>query len=262
MLLIGLRNSPAGSRRSYESRASRVNPHLNQLIAAKREWHYRLTPEREEQGFKGWCSRGYLPHFDAPGSLQFLTYRLHDAMPAARRSEWEALLRIEEERERNIRLEEYLDRGHGECHLRDPRVAAVVQENLLHHDGEAYHLLAWVVMPNHVHALIQIENTPLDQVLHSWKSYTASRANKVLGRTGAFWQREYFDRYMRDEEHLRKSVRYIENNPVKARLARTPEEWPWSSAALAAGAPAAVPARTDEIHPATVVAKLIAQRQT
>jgi REP element-mobilizing transposase RayT len=105
-----------------------------------------------------------------------------------------------------------------------------VQENLLHFDGERYRVLAWCLMPNHVHALIEIWQTPLAELLHSWKSYTSKQANKILGRTGRFWQDEYFDRYVRDEAHLRKVVHYVENNPVKAGLARQPAEWPWSSA--------------------------------
>src|ERR1019366_125557 len=115
-------------------------------------------------------------------------------------------------------------------HLRRPEIASVIQENLLRFDGIRYRLLAWVIMPNHVHALIEIQETPLPPIGRSWKSYTANEANRLLGRTGTFWQREYFDRYMRDPEHLAKAIRYIENNPMKARLVRLPAEWPFGSA--------------------------------
>lgn len=73
-------------------------------------------------------------------------------------------------------------------------------------------------MPNHVHALIETSQTPLAEILRGWKSYTGKAANRLLERTGNFWQAEYFDRYIRDEEHFRKAMRYIENNPVKAGL--------------------------------------------
>lgn len=223
--------------------------HLHQLIRDKRVWTEPLAPEDEAKGFKGWYASGQLPHFDAPGTRQFITYRLADAMPVERRHEWAAFAAIEDDLERRIKQEDYLDRGLGECHLRDPRIAALVQENLWHHDGVKYRLHAWVVMPNHVHVLLEIWQVPLGEVLHSLKSYTAKEALKIIrGGDGpsprasgqkhgdklspplAFWQDDYFDRYIRDEEHLRKVVRYMESNPVKAGLARTPEEWLWSSA--------------------------------
>lgn len=203
---------------------------IRHIVEFKSQWHYQPTKEELALGFKGWHSRGYLPHFDAPGVRQFLTYRLADAMPAARRSEWEALLALEDEREKRLKVEAYLDHGYGECHLRNPAIAALVQENLLHFDGERYRVIAWCIMPNHVHAVVEIWQTPLAELFHSWKSYTSKAANKVLGRTGHFWQDEYFDRYIRNETHLRKAVRYTENNPVKAVLAREPAEWQWSSA--------------------------------
>ena len=207
-----------------------MSAYVRKIIRDKREWHSQVTPEEEALGFKGWHSRGYLPHFDSPGLRQFITYRLADALPASRRHEWQALLEIEDDFERIQKLEAYIDLGHGECHLRDPQIAAVVQENLLHFDGKTYRLIAWCIMPNHVHALIEMKETPLDEVLGSWKSYTSKRANRLLGRTGQFWQEEYFDRYMRDEEHLRQVLHYIENNPVNARLVRAPEQWRWGSA--------------------------------
>jgi putative DNA methylase len=203
---------------------------IRQLIRDKSEWTEPLSESDKSPGFRGWHSRGYLPHFDAPGLLQMITYRLHDAMPANRRHEWAELLKIEDERERRTKVEAYLDAGHGECHLRRPEIASVIQENLLHFDGTRYRLLAWVVMPNHVHTLIEMRETPMAAVVRSWKSFTANEANRLLGRAGTFWQPEYFDRYIRDEEHLGKAIRYIENNPVKAGLARLPEEWIFNGA--------------------------------
>jgi putative transposase len=86
-------------------------------------------------------------------------------------------------------------------------------------------------MPNHVHEIVEMrEEWTLDLLLHSWKSFTSHRANKLLNRRGEFWFREYHDRYIRDGDHLRNAINYVEKNPVKARLARVKEEWPWSSA--------------------------------
>jgi REP element-mobilizing transposase RayT len=102
---------------------------------------------------------------------------------------------------------------------------------LLHFDGIRYKLSAWVVMPNHVHFLLtRAANEELSRILHSFKSYTSHEANKSLRRSGQFWFEEYFDRYIRDAKHFTATVRYIENNPVKAKLCARPEDWPFSSA--------------------------------
>jgi REP element-mobilizing transposase RayT len=204
--------------------------HLKQLIDGKRQWTEPLTPEEQAKGFKVWYFSKYLPHFDSPDAQQYLTYRLADSLPAERRGEWEAFMALEDDLEKQRKLEGYLDLGHGACHLRDARVAELVQGNLWHHDGVKYRLLAWVVMPNHVHALIEVWQVPLGKILQGWKGYTSKQANKILGREGTFWEDDYFDRYIRDEEHLRRVVHYIENNPVKARLVRSAADWPWSSA--------------------------------
>ncbi len=204
--------------------------HLKQLIDAKRQWTEPLAEKDKQKGFKGWYTSKHLPHFDAPGTQQFITYRLADALPAVRRHEWEALLQLEDEQEKRRKIEAYLDLGYGECHLRDARVAKLVQDNLWHHDGSKYHLLAWVIMPNHVHALIEVCQIPLREILQSWKGYTSKEANKMLGRAGTFWLDDYFDHYIRDAEHFRRVIRYIENNPTKAGLTRAPVDWLWSSA--------------------------------
>ena len=205
--------------------------HLKQLIDGKRAWTEPLTPQEEARGFKGWYSSKYLPHFDSPGAQQFITFRLADALPASRCHEWKPFLAIEDKLETQRQIEAYIDRGYGKCYLRDPRVAEMVQSSFWHSDGQDYRLLAWVIMPNHVHLLIEVWQNPLRKILQSIKSYTARVANEVLRRAGVFWKEDYFDRYIRDEGHFRRVVRYIENNPVKARLARTPQDWRWSSAA-------------------------------
>lgn len=201
-----------------------------ETIREKRQWHTPPDTDAAKLGFHGWHSRGYLPHFDMPGVVQFINYRLDDAMPVTLRHEWAALWVIDDELKRRTKIEEYLDRGHGSCLLRDPRAAAVVEENWLHSDGQDYRLLAWVVMPNHVHLLVEIWRTPQWQLVKNWKGFAARNINRVLGRRGKLWQGDYWDRYIRDEAHCRKVIRYIESNPVKAGLVKAAEQWPFSSA--------------------------------
>jgi REP element-mobilizing transposase RayT len=141
------------------------------------------------------------------------------------------LLEKEAQLERRKRIEAYLDRGAGSAFMNNPLIANEVQNALLFFDGTRYRLQAWVVMPNHVHALLTpFAGWELGDILHSWKSYTANECNKLLGRSDDFWQTETFDRYIRNEKHYYNAIRYIENNPVKAGLVRKAEDWPWSSA--------------------------------
>ena len=111
------------------------------------------------------------------------------------------------------------------------RLAEIVENALLHFDGERYALHAWCVMPNHAHTLFTPKASfMMSKIVHSWKSFTANECNKILRRTGRFWERDPFDRYIRNEQHYRNAIAYIENNPVKAGLCEKPEDWLWSSA--------------------------------
>ncbi|MDD5034617.1 MAG: DUF1156 domain-containing protein [Methylococcaceae bacterium] len=180
---------------------------------------------------KNWFSRGYLPHFDHPGLIQSITFRLADALPGPVIEK----LRQSETDDAKIRekLEAYLDAGHGTCLLRDPENAEIVQNALLHFDGQRYRLLAWVIMPNHVHVLIETKaGYPLPDVTHSWKSFTAKKINQRMGREGELWQREYFDRFIRDDRHLRAVIDYIEQNPAKAGLAKHAADWRFGNAGV------------------------------
>ena len=207
------------------------NPGVRDLVEGKRAWDARRNKADERQGFRGWRERGYLPHRDSPGLTQFITYHLHDAFPRELLQEWAALLKIEEERERRRQLEAYLDKGRGGCWLRQPALARECESAFRHFDVERYILRAWCVMPNHVHVQVLVTNRPMAEFIQSWKGYTAYRCNQMLQRPDArFWADEYWDTYMRDVEQERRTIRYIENNPVKAGLVRTAKEWSWSSA--------------------------------
>lgn len=129
------------------------------------------------------------------------------------------------------RIEAYLDQGYGTCHLADDRIAALVQDALLHFDGERYRLSAWVLMPNHVHLLAApLAGHSLSNMMHSIKSYTAQQANKILQRNGRFWFEDYFDRYIRNAKHFENVLSYIEDNPVKVGLCESARHWRFGSA--------------------------------
>ena len=159
-----------------------------------------------------------------------VTYRLADSVPPSKRGEWLATLRIIDDRERAARLEAILDQGLGGCVLRRPELAEIVEQNWLHFDAVHYRLIAWVVMPNHVHLLVEIWDRPLAAIVKSWKAYSARHINRHLDRSGSLWQEDYWDRRIRDEEHFRKALRYVEGNPARAGLVGDPGEWPFSSA--------------------------------
>lgn len=182
-----------------------------------------------------WHTRGYLPHFDGE-VRQFITFRLADSLPQIVLDPFEKELEANKldrfyDREKRVRIEEYLDKGAGECLLGVPNFANLVVEALLYFHGIRYLTYALVVMPNHVHWLMRpMEGWELSDIIKSVKGSTAYQIKRRLVRKGTIWMPDYFDRYIRDSEHFVKAVSYIENNPVKAGLCVSPEDWPYSSA--------------------------------
>jgi len=206
------------------------NVGLLELIRAKREWDWKPSVEELKKGFRGWHQRGYLPHFDAPGVTQFVTFQLHDSFPVTRRAEFEAILKEADDSAKRRTLEGWLDRGHGECWLRRRNVAELIEKLLLEDDGREYRLQAWVVMPNHIHLVVDVGDVPLVTLINGWKGNSSRETNKLLVRRGAFWQEDYHDTLIREEAHLKHAIRYAEQNPAKAFLTIAPRDWPWSSA--------------------------------
>ena len=206
------------------------NPGLLELIRARRERSWKPSVGERKKSFRGWHQRGFLPHFDAPHVTQFLTFQLADSFPVARRAEWEPILRESHESAKRKKLEAWLDRGHGECWMRRPDVAHLVEQALLQADGREYRMQAWVVMPNHVHLVVDVWDVPLGKLINGWKGKSSREANKLFGRKGKFWQEDYYDTLIRDEAHLKRAIRYTEQNPVKAFLTKAARDWPWSSA--------------------------------
>lgn len=183
--------------------------------------------------------RGYIPHLNLANRTQHVTFRLADSYPQAFLERVRASLeaRGEPKRKRDFlqrkAAQEMLDKGYGSCVLRKPEVGKIVEEALLFKDQERYQLHAWCVMPNHCHVLVTPFDTySLDQILHSWKSFSANQANKICGSRGRFWARGNFDRLIRDQEHFHLAVAYINENPVKAGLCERAENWPFGSARL------------------------------
>jgi len=177
-----------------------------------------------------------LPDWQQEGAAYFVTFRLADSVPSSLLNQWrderEGWLRVhlepwsfEIEREYHQRfsgaIEQWLDEGHGACLLRRHDCAEIVAETLRHFEGERVMMISFAVMPNHVHALfVQNPEWPLEKLIRSWKGFTARQLNKLLGRSGNFWQRDYFDRLVRDEKHFANCVHYIRRNPAKAHLSK------------------------------------------
>jgi REP element-mobilizing transposase RayT len=178
-----------------------------------------------------------LPHWQQEGAVYFVTFRLADAVPKHLRTQWEsereAWLRVhpqpwsdEAEHEYHERfsgaIERWLDAGHGSCILRRSDCAQIVNTALCYFDGNRVPIILAVVMPNRVHAVfVQNSDWPLEKLVRSWKSFTSRKINSLLGRDGSLWQRDYFDRLVRDQKHFTNCIRYVRRNPERARLHST-----------------------------------------
>ena len=190
---------------------------------------------------KGHHQRGYLPHRDYGSALQAITFREADCLPSHVVEDWKAelqdLLQSPDEeiqaatqKELSQRIAHYEDAGHGRCLLRQPELAEIVQNALLKGHGENYQLLAWCIMPNHVHVQIRQGNdTALGKIVQQWKGSSARLSNTALESKGSIWAKDYFDRVIRDDDHFWNSVTYIHRNPVRAGLVEEPIDWPSSS---------------------------------
>lgn len=182
----------------------------------------------------------HLPHWRQKRATYFVTFRLADSLPQSKltelrqlREEWKrkhfagrepkmddvAINKHKNEweelsRELMDRTEKWLDNGMGSCVLRQSRVRQIVEDALTNFDGERYELGGFVIMPNHVHAIIRpFDEFSLEKVLQSRKLWTSRQINEALGQTGTLWQQESYDRIIRDTEHLWKALQYIGRNP-------------------------------------------------
>jgi len=168
------------------------------------------------------------------GGCYAVTFRLNDSLPREAR---ESLVKAREALAEVLRaggtltpcesrllakvnrakVEAWLDTGRGECHLARREVADTVARAMLTFNGRRYRLAAWCVMPNHVHAVFQpFGEGSLSGIMHSWKSYTAHECNRILGRSGTFWQRESYDRLLRNGSEVQRAIEYTVTNPERA----------------------------------------------
>ena len=200
--------------------------------------------------------RGYLPHIEGK-QYQMITFRLYDSVPREVVDGWKETLSFlgsltssqREQREPRRHsfstykteadrllalLDKYEDAGYGSCVLKNDNVAKIVHDAIFFYHGKKYNVISWCIMPNHVHVLIEVmKNISLSSILHSWRSFSSNEINKLLNRSGRLWMPEYFDRFIRDNDHFNNVVDYIHNNPVKAGLVKEAREYKWSSAGYA-----------------------------
>ncbi len=174
-------------------------------------------------------TRAHLPHWHQEQKLQFVTFRLADALPQEKIKQlqydkslfenenplpWSHEVREEYYKRFGSKIDEWLDEKYGSCVLQFPNVRQVVNDALLYFDNKRYLIHAFVIMPNHVHVLLELLNdNKIADVLQAWKSFTSKKINELIGSTGTLWQGEYFDRLVRDYEHYKRVLNYIEKNP-------------------------------------------------
>ncbi len=187
-----------------------------------------------------------LPHWHLENAACFITFRLADSLPAALLAEW----RREREqwlsgnpkpwspatesayhKQFSSRIDRMLDAGHGSCLLALPENAEIAADTLSRRNQTDYLLHSHVIMPNHVHVLVSpLEGKSLSSAIAGWKRFSATRIHKASGDTGSLWQKDYYDRLIRDWDHFLNVARYIRRNPVKSGLAEGHfllDEAPW-----------------------------------
>lgn len=175
-----------------------------------------------------------LPHWQQMRAACFVTFRLGDSIPSDLLSKWrddrDAWLlehpkpwtpetEMAYHQQFSSRIDCWMDEGHGSCLLADSLNAGKLKDTLQHKDGTDYLLHSWVIMPNHVHVLVSPEKEQsLPKIVAGWKRFSATKIHKSAGISGNLWQKDYFDRLIRDWDHFMNVARYIRRNPEKAKL--------------------------------------------
>lgn len=187
-----------------------------------------------------------LPHWNCKNAVYHISFRLADSVPNKKREEWLKERVLLEDKinsyENNItekilkeyqylysdRIEKYLDSGFGACYLVNGEIANLVSNALDYFEGNRYNLHAWCIMPNHVHVIVEpfeTTNDNLSKIVHSWKSFVAHKANKILKRNGEFWQHDYFNHIIRSYQSYLYQVQYVWTNPDNAGIKNWPYRW-------------------------------------
>ena len=170
-----------------------------------------------------------LPHGHQNNKIQFITFRLADSLPqeklaeltafkeqwlAAHPQPWDQKTKDEYDYTIRRKIDRWLDQGFGECILQREDIRQIVANTLLLYHGRRYYLYRFVIMPNHVHLLLSpIGEEVSSRFIGSVKQYTANAINQALGRKGQVWQRNFFDRLVRDGNNFEAYVNYINQNP-------------------------------------------------
>jgi putative transposase len=183
--------------------------------------------------------RKRLPHWEVEDAAYFVTIRLHGSIPLEGEEKLRQLRKdangktgaelTKIERRIFATLEKWLDNNEGACHLRDPAAAEVIRGTLHYFQtNNIWNIYEYAIMPNHIHLLFDITDGNLWDTVDNFKSFTGKECNKVLNRVGKiFWQREWFDHWTRTHQEFEGLIEYIQQNPVKARLAKDYHQWPW-----------------------------------
>jgi len=179
-------------------------------------------------------TRRHLPHWEQNSRIYFVTFRLADSIAQEKLNQWQEELKIWQKQQSDPvsekiesecsrlyheRQQEWLDKGYGSCILKNPEITEIVEQILLHFDGERYRLGDYVIMPNHVHLIMTpAEGLSLSSILKSWKGCSARKINQMTGSCGSLWMDESFDHIIRSEHFFEKFTDYIRQNPVKTQL--------------------------------------------
>lgn len=169
------------------------------------------------------------PHWNQYEKMQFVTFRLNDSIAASMRNQlimyiesfkrlhpepWDPDTWILYRKDISSNTEHLLHAGYGKCYLRNSKVRDIIAEALQYGNMQDYYLYAYVIMPNHLHILLQpIGDLSLAFIIRRMKSFTAKKINVTLNRRGTLWQRSYFDRMPRNKDDFTHILDYIQHNP-------------------------------------------------
>ena len=176
--------------------------------------------------------RRNLPHLYLSEGIYFITFRLADSIPSDKVAEVKQAndKDIDDKKfERLLRkYDKILDSGlYGNKHLVNPKIAEICKYSLHYPDGKDYKLICYCIMPNHIHLVFELSNKDRDicKIMQSIKRTSARECNKILNRSGKFWQDESYDRLVRDEKELYFIIKYILMNPVSVGLVENWSDW-------------------------------------
>jgi REP element-mobilizing transposase RayT len=179
--------------------------------------------------------RRRLPHLYYNEGIYFITYRLHGSISPGELERIQRIIKDSKAGKKNIRIfkkyDSLMDNQNNKIdYLRNPKIAKIYEHSLHFSDGKDYKLICYCIMPNHIHVVFELVNQKksISDIMGAIKRNSAKDANKVLNRSGAFWQAESFDRLVRDDKELYFIIKYVLLNPVNGGLATDWNEWKYT----------------------------------